>query len=116
VLARGSQAQLLAIGEMAAGQAYRRVECAVGDAHAVVKLERALEAAQDRGGERRVGLVDGDQLEAPRQRGVALDAAAVFGGGGGADAAQLAARERGLDQVGRVAAALLAAPTSTIRR
>ena len=47
-------------------------------------------------------LVDEHRLEAPRQRRVLLDVLAVFVERGGADAMQLAARQRGLEQVGGV--------------
>ena len=47
-------------------------------------------------------LVDEHRLEAPRQRRVLLDVLAVFVERGGADAMQLAARQRGLQQVGGV--------------
>src|SRR6185437_9967501 len=43
-----------------------------------------------------------DLLEAPRQRAILLEHAAKFLERGGADAAQLARRQRRLDQVGRV--------------
>mmetsp|Transcript_12555 Transcript_12555/g.36798 ORF Transcript_12555/g.36798 Transcript_12555/m.36798 type:complete len:397 (+) Transcript_12555:643-1833(+) len=47
-------------------------------------------------------LVHFDRLEAPLERGVLLDVLAVLGDRGRADALQLAARECGLEQVGRV--------------
>ena len=53
-----------------------------------------------------VGCDDEDRLEAPLERGVLLDALAVLVERRRADAAQLAARERGLEQVGRVHRAL----------
>ena len=40
--------------------------------------------------------------ETARQRGVLFDIFSIFGQGGGADAAQFAASERGLQHVGRV--------------
>ena len=69
---------------------------------AVVFLEAALEALEDfhRLGHRR--LDDVDLLEAPRQRRVLLEDAAVFGERGRADALELAAGERRLEQIGRV--------------
>ena len=51
------------------------------------------------------GLADVDRLEAPLQGGVLLDVFAVFVQRGGADAAQLAAGQGRLEQVGGVAAA-----------
>ena len=49
---------------------------------------------------------DLDRLEAPLQRAVLLDVLAVLGRGGGADALDLAARQRRLQDVGGVEAAL----------
>ena len=74
----------------------------IGDAHAVVHLVLLLQAAQDgdRVLHRRLG--DEDRLEAARQRRVLLDVLAVFVERGGADAMQLAARQRRLQQVGGV--------------
>ena len=68
----------------------------------MVLLVFVLQAAQDRDGvlDRRLG--DEYRLEAPRQRGVLLDVLLVFVERGGADAMQLAARQRRLEQVGGV--------------
>ena len=65
-----------------------------------------LEAAQDRDGVLDGGLADEHRLEAPRERRVLLDVLAVLVERGGADAVQLAARERGLQHVGGVHRAL----------
>eukprot|EP00955_Chlamydomonas_euryale_P088830 364416-Chlamydomonas_euryale.AAC.11 len=54
---------------------------------------------------RRRGLTHGDRLEAPLQRRVLLNVLSVLVDGGRADALELAARERRLDQVGNVKAA-----------
>ena len=80
----------------------RRAQRVVRVADAVVLLELAAQPAQDldRLLDRR--LDDVDLLEAPRQRVVLLEDAAVFLVGGRADAAQLAVGERRLDQVRRV--------------
>ena len=51
-------------------------------------------------------LVDQDRLEAALQGGVLLDVLAVLVQGGGADGLQLAARQRRLQDVGRVDGAL----------
>ena len=75
---------------------------AVGDAHAVMDLVFLLDAAQDRDRVLDRGLADEDRLEAPRQRRVLLDVLAVFVERGGADAMQLAARQRRLQHVGGV--------------
>ena len=72
------------------------------DAHTVVHLVALLETAQDADGVFDAGLVDDDRLEAPLQRGVLLDVLAVLVEGGGADAAQLAARQRRLEHVAGV--------------
>ena len=77
-------------------------ERGVADAHAVVRLVRLLQAAEDRDrvGHRR--LADEDRLEAPLERRVLLDVLAVLVERRRADAAQLAAREHGLQHVRRV--------------
>ena len=48
-------------------------------------------------------LLDLDELEAARERGILLEVLLVLGPRGRRDGAQLAARERRLEQVGRVA-------------
>ncbi len=65
-------------------------------------LVAALDAAQDRYRVLGRGLVDRHRLEAPGERRILLDVAAVLVGGGGADAAQLAARQGRLQHVGGV--------------
>ena len=91
-----------AVGDVAVRQRGRGHQRGIGDAHAVVLLVFVLQAAQDRDGvlDRRLG--DEDRLEPPRQRGVLFDMLAVFVERGGADAMQFAARQRGLQQVGRI--------------
>ena len=91
-----------AVGDVAVRERRRGDDRGIGDAHAVVQLVLLLEAAQDRDGvlDRRLG--DEDRLEAPGERRVLLDVLAVFVERGGADAVQLAARQRGLQQVRRV--------------
>ena len=91
-----------AVGDVAVRQRRRRDDRAVGDAHAVVLLVLLLQAAQDRDRVLDGRLVDEHRLEAPRQRRVLLDVLAVFVERGRADAVQLAARQRGLQQVRRV--------------
>ena len=61
-----------------------------------------LQAAQDRDRVLDRGLRDEHRLETPRERRVLFDVLAVFVERRGADAMQLAARERGLQQVGSV--------------
>ena len=72
----------------------------------MVQLVLLLQAAQDRDRvlDRRLG--DEDRLEAPGQRRVLLDVLAVFVERGRADAVQLAARQRRLQQVGGIHRAL----------
>ncbi len=65
-------------------------------------LVAGLQAAQDIDRVLHRGLGDVDLLEAPRERVVLLEDAAIFVVGRRADAAQLAVGERGLDQVGGV--------------
>jgi len=69
-------------------------------------FEFLLEAAQDGDGIVDGGLADHDGAEAARQGGVLLDVLLVFVEGGGADAAQVAAGQRRLEEVGRVDGAL----------
>ena len=76
------------------------------DAHAVVDLVALLEPAQDRDRVLDARLADVDGLEAPLERGVLLDVLPVLVERRRADAAQLAARERGLEHVGGVHRAL----------
>ena len=61
-----------------------------------------LQAAQDRDGVLDRGLVDQHVLEAPLQGRVLLDVLAILIERGGADAMQLAARQRGLEHVAGV--------------
>ena len=72
------------------------------DADAVVDLELLLETAQDGDGVVHRRLADDDGLEAAGQGGILFDVLLVFVERGGADAAQFAARQRGLQQVGGV--------------
>ncbi len=61
---------------------------------------------EDRDGVLHARLVDQDRLEAPLERGILLDVLLVLVEGGGPDAVQLAAGQRGLEQVARVHRAL----------
>ena len=72
----------------------------------MVHLVALLEAAQDRDGGLDRRLAHLDRLEAALQRGVLLDVLAVLVERGGAHAAQLAAGEHRLEQVGGVHRAL----------
>ena len=65
-------------------------------------LEVALQAAQDQHGLLHRRLDHVDLLEAPRQRMILLEDAAIFGERGGADALELTRRQRRLEQVGGI--------------
>ena len=71
-------------------------------AHAVELLVAVAQAAQDQHGVRHRRLGDHDLLEAARQCVVLLEVAAVLLEGGGADAAQVAAAEHRLENVGGI--------------
>ena len=90
------------VGDVTVRQRCRRDQGAVGDAHAMVRFVLVLEPAQNRDRVLDARLVDIDRLEAARQGGVLLDMLFVFVERGGADAMQLAARQRRLEQVGSV--------------
>ncbi len=70
--------------------------------HAVMLFKPRLKAAQNFDGLLHAGLDHVDLLETARQRGVFLENAPILGEGGGADAAQLARRQRGLEQIAGV--------------
>ena len=95
-----------AVGDVAIGKRRRRHDGGVGDAHAVVHFVFLFQPAQDRDRVFDRGLGNEHRLEPPRQRRVLLHMLAIFIEGGGADAMQLAARQRGLQQVGGVHGAL----------
>ncbi len=77
-------------------------EGAVLDADAVVDFVAFFEAAEDGDGVCGGGLGDLDGLEAAFEGGVFFDVLAVFVEGGGADAAELAPGELGLEEVAGV--------------
>ena len=91
-----------AVADVAVGQRGRGHQRVVGDADAVVDLVPLLEAAEDGDGVRDAGLAHQHRLEPALERGVLLDVLAVLVQRGGADDAQLAARERRLEHVARV--------------
>ncbi len=84
---------------------------AVEDSHAVVCLVALLQPTQDRDRLLDVGLVDQDGLEPALERGVLLDVLAVLVERGRADAAELAPRQRWLEQVAGAHGALRGART-----
>ncbi len=95
-----------AVGDVAVREHRRGDERGVADAHAVVGLVALLEAAQDRDRVLDRGLVDEHGREAALERRVLLDVLAVLVERRRADAAELAAGEHRLEQVGRVDRAL----------
>ena len=95
-----------AVGDVAVRERGGGHQRGVLDAHAVVHLVALLEAAQDADGVLHGGLAHHHRLEAPLQRRVLLDVLAVLVERGGADAVQLAARQRRLEHVARVHRAL----------
>ena len=95
-----------AVGDVAVGERGGGDEGGVLDAHAVMDLVALLEAAQDADRVLDAGLADVDRLEAALECCVLLDVLLVLVERRGADAAQLAARERGLEHVRGVHRAL----------
>ncbi len=92
----------LAVVDVFGGQLHRGADRLVGVAHLVVLLVVRLQAAQDLHAVFDVRLVDVDLLEAADQRAVLLEVVAELLVGGGADAAQVARRQRRLQQVRRI--------------
>ena len=82
-----------------------RLDGGVEDLHPVMLLEDCGDAAQHLHRRRLFRLLDLHHLEAAGEGGVLLDVLLVFRPGGRRDGAELAARERGLQQVGGVAGA-----------
>ena len=90
------------IGDVAVRELGRGDDCRVGDLHAVVHLVLLLQAAQDGDGRLDARLLDQHFLEAPLECRIFLYIFPIFVQRGGADAMQLAARERGLEHVAGV--------------
>ena len=101
------------LGDVAVAQPRRGVQRRVVDHDAVVRLVGAAQAAQDLDRVLDGRLLDRHRREAAGERGVALDLA-VLGQRGGADHAQLAAREQRLEDVGGVHRALGVPAPSTV--
>ncbi len=99
----------LPVGQVAVGQPHRRIEPVVEDAHQVMLLERRRHAAHHQEAHLLGRLLDLDELEPARQRGILLEVLLVLRPGRGRDGAQLAAGQRRLEQVGGVALSRLAA-------
>ena len=92
----------VAVGDVADRQVGGGADGVVGDLDLVVLLVALADAEQDLDGLLERGLLDHDRLEAALEGGVALDVLAVLVERGGADALQLAARQRRLEDVGGV--------------
>src|SRR5690606_21089117 len=104
-----------AVGDVAVRHLRRGDERRVGDLHAVVDLVLLLDAPEDADGVLDARLLDDDRLEPPFERRVLLDLA-VLVERGGADHAQLAARQRRLQHVAGVHGALgLAGPHDRVQ-
>ncbi len=91
-----------AIGDVPVRKGGRGHDGSILDAHAVMDFVALLETAQDGDGLFDRRLIGEHGLEAPGQGGVLLDVLLVLRECGGADATELAARERRLEHVGRV--------------
>jgi hypothetical protein len=92
----------LAVVDVARRQLHRGADRVAGVLDAVMLLEVGLEALEDLHRVLDRGLVHVDLLEAARERAVLLEVLAELLVGGGAHAAELAALEGGLEEVGRV--------------
>ena len=95
-----------AVGDVAVGEFAGGGEGLVGDLDLVVRLVALAQAPQDLHRLVDRGLFHADLLEAPLERGVALEVLAVLVERGRADRLQLAARERRLEDRGGVDRAL----------
>src|SRR5207248_5662886 len=95
-----------AVGDVAVGELGGGVERLVRDVDAVMLLVAVAQTLEDLLGLLDRRLVDADLLEAPLERRVALEVLAVLVERGGADRLQLTARERRLEDRGRVDRAL----------
>ena len=95
-----------AVGDVTLRERRRGDDRRVGDPDAVVELVSLLETAEDRDRVVDVRLADEHRLKPALERRVLLDVLAVLVERGRADAAELAAGEHRLQQVGRVHRAL----------
>src|SRR6185503_14297524 len=95
-----------AVGDVTVGELRRGLEGLVGDLDLVVLLVAVAQALEDLHGLVGRRLVDADLLEAPLQRAVALEVLAVLVERRRADRLELAARQRRLEDRGRVDRAL----------
>ena len=92
----------IAVGNVAAGGVDGGLDGVVGVGHGVELLVAVLDAEQNLDGVGFAGRRHLDGLEAALQRAVLLDGLAEFGGRGGADALDFAARKGRLQDVGGV--------------
>src|SRR5690606_19724575 len=92
-------------GNVARGQGSGGHDGVVAHVYAVRLLVGLAQAAQDDGGFFRVRFVELHELEAARERGVLLEILLVLGPRGRGDGTELAARERGLEEIRRIARA-----------
>ncbi|ABA48270.1 63 kDa protein [Burkholderia pseudomallei 1710b] len=99
----------LAAADIAMRQPHRLGDRVVENAHVEVPLHQRRHPAQHRGGERLARLLDLHHLEAPRERRVLFEILLVLAPRRRRDRAQLAARERRLQQVRRIVLARLPA-------
>lgn len=105
----------LAAGDIAVRQGDRGDHRLVADRDAVGLFVDLGEPAQHHDRVGLAGLVDLDRLEPALERRVLLEVFLVLGPGGGGDRAQLAARQRRLEQVGRVVARSAAGADQRVR-
>ncbi|EAP78060.1 hypothetical protein ISM_07185 [Roseovarius nubinhibens ISM] len=90
------------VGDIAMAERRGGHQGAVRNPHPMVQLVFLLDAAQDADRVLDRRLLHHDGLEPPRQRRVLLHMLAIFIERGGPDTMQLAARQRRLDQIGRI--------------
>ena len=88
-----------AVGDVAIGKCGGGDQRAVGDTHPMVQFVLFLQTSEDRDGVLDIGFGDEKRLETPRQRRVLFDMLAVFIECRGADAMQLATRQRRFEHI-----------------
>ena len=96
-----------AIGDVAIREAGRGHDGAIGNRHPVVELVALLQPPQDQGALLQARLLDQDLLEAPVERRVLLNGAAVLLRGRRADATQVTPGQRRLEDAAGVAVGAL---------
>ena len=92
----------LAVGQIAVRELDRRRQPLIQNAHVVMLLQHRDQAAQHHQALGFGRLFHLHHLEAPRQRRIFFEVLLVFRPRGGGDGAQFAARQRRLQQVGRI--------------